>query len=67
MWREEYLKFTIAATEFAERMSSQMFGRDIPQTLLIHTNDVTADCLDDMLRRFAERGYKFVTLDRVWV
>jgi len=33
--------------------------------LIIHANDITADTLDEMLRRFAERGYKFVTLDNV--
>ena len=61
--RETYLNFTIAATEFAERISPQIFGREITQTLLLHANDINADCLDEMLRRFAARGYRFVTLD----
>ena len=63
--REEYLNFTIAATEFAEKISPQVFGREIPQLLIIHANDITADALDEMLQRFAARGYKFVTLDKV--
>jgi len=63
--RKEYLDFTIAATEFAERVSPQVFGREIPQTLLIHANDLNAACLDEMLKRFEARGYKFVTLDKV--
>lgn len=63
--RDEYLDFTIAATEFAEKFSPQIFGREVPQTLLIHVNDLNADCLDEMLRRFAARGYRFVTLDEV--
>lgn len=63
--REAYLDFTISATEFAEKVSPQIFGREIPQILLIHTNDITADCLDEILRRLAARGYKFVTLDKV--
>ena len=61
--REAYLSFTIAATEFAERISPEIFGREITQTLLLHANDITADCLDEMLRRLAARGYRFVTLD----
>jgi peptidoglycan/xylan/chitin deacetylase (PgdA/CDA1 family) len=61
--REAYLEYTVAATEFAERVAPQIFGRDIPQTLLIHTNDITADCLDEMLKRFEARGYRFITLD----
>jgi len=63
--RDEYLNFTIAATEFAEKISPQVFGREIPQLLIIHANDITADSLDEMLQRFAERGYKFVSLDQV--
>lgn len=63
--REEYLNFTIAATEFAEKISPQIFGREIPQILLIHSNDITADSLDEILKRLAGRGYKFVTLDKV--
>jgi carbon monoxide dehydrogenase subunit G/peptidoglycan/xylan/chitin deacetylase (PgdA/CDA1 family) len=63
--REEYIAHTIAATEFAEKISPQVFGREIPQTLLIHVNDITADCLDEMLTKFEERGYTFVTLDAV--
>ena len=63
--RDAYLDLTIAATEFAEKISPQLFGREIPQLLLIHANDINADCLDEMLQRFEERGYKFVTLDQV--
>ncbi|HMG33862.1 MAG TPA: polysaccharide deacetylase family protein [Blastocatellia bacterium] len=61
--RSQYLDFTIAETEFAERISPQIFSREVPQTLLIHANDINADCLDEMLKRFEARGYKFVTLD----
>ena len=63
--RSEYLNHTIAATEFAEKISPQIFGREIPQILLIHSNDITADTLDEMLQRLAQRGYTFVTLDKV--
>ena len=63
--RDAYLELTIAVTEFAEKISPQLFNREIPQILLIHSNDINADCLDEMLQRFEERGYKFVTLDKV--
>jgi peptidoglycan/xylan/chitin deacetylase (PgdA/CDA1 family) len=62
--REEYLQFTIAATEFAEKVSPQIFGREIPQVLLIHSNDITSDSLDDLLSMFVKRGYTFVSLDK---
>lgn len=62
-FRKSYLEFTIAATEFAERVSPKIFGREIPQTMLLHANDINVDCLNEMLKRFEERGYRFITLD----
>jgi len=61
--RETYLNFTIATTEFSERFSPEIFGHEITQTLLLHANDINADCLDEMLERLSARGYRFVTLD----
>lgn len=63
--RDAYLDLTFAATDFAEKISPQIFAREVPQLLLIHANDINADCLDQILQRFADRGYKFVTLDQV--
>lgn len=63
--REAYLDLTFAATEFAEKVSPQIFGREIPQLLLIHSNDITADTLDEILNRYKARGYTFVSLDTV--
>jgi peptidoglycan-N-acetylglucosamine deacetylase len=61
--RDAYLDYTIAATEFAEKISPQIFGREVTQTLLLHANDINADCLAEMLKRLEARGYRFVTLD----
>jgi len=60
--QDTYLNLTSAATDVAERIAPQIFGREIPQVLLIHANDLNADCLDEMLKRFEARGYRFVTL-----
>jgi len=65
--RAEYLSFTIAATAFAEKISAQIFGYEIPQTLLIHANDINAACLDEMLSEFEARGYRFDSLDEVMI
>ena len=53
----------MAVTDFAEKISVTIFGREVTQTLLLHVNDITADCLDEMLNRYESRGYRFVTLD----
>ncbi len=63
--RTAYLDLTMGATEFAEKLSTEVFGHEIPQTLLIHVNDINADCLDEILSRYESRGYRFVALDQV--
>ena len=63
--RDAYLDLTMSATAFAEKISPEIFGHEIPQILLIHANDINADSLDEMLGRFEARGYTFVTLDQV--
>jgi len=62
--RKAYLEFDDGQFEFMERLSTEMFGREITQILLIHANDLNADCLDELLRRLEARGYRFVTLDQ---
>jgi peptidoglycan/xylan/chitin deacetylase (PgdA/CDA1 family) len=61
--RDAYLEFAVAATAFAERITSQIFSRDIPQTMLLHANDIGADTLEDLLSRLEARGYEFITLE----
>lgn len=60
---DAYVEFTMAATAFAEQVAPRIFGRDIPQTLLIHANEITADCLGRLLGGFEQRGYHFIALD----
>lgn len=62
--RKAYLDHNDEQFGFMEALSSEMFGREINQILLIHANDINADCLDQMLRRLEGRGYRFVTLDQ---
>lgn len=46
-----------------ESMSAQLFGRQIPQILLIHANRLNADTLDRSLSTLKALGYRFITLD----
>lgn len=54
------------ATLEAEWFSRELFGRQPPQVLLLHGNTLVADMLPEMLAFFRARGYRFVTLDKVW-
>jgi peptidoglycan/xylan/chitin deacetylase (PgdA/CDA1 family) len=58
-----YLDQLDTAFAFAERMSRETFGREIPQVFLIHTNEINAAHLSRMLQKLTARGYRFVTLE----
>ncbi len=60
--QQAYVQFVMSATGFAERIAPAIFGREIPQTILLHANDINAESLDDILRRFEARGYRFISL-----
>lgn len=46
-----------------ERMTDELFGRQIPQVLLIHASRLNAATLDRSLSTLKELGYQFVSLD----
>jgi hypothetical protein len=43
----------------ASKTQSHTKSRVISRLLLIHANDINADCLDEMLKRLEARGYRF--------
>ena len=50
---------------FYEDQSRQLFGREIPQVLLLHAYALNADHLDRLLSLLRDRGYRFVSLEEV--
>ena len=50
--------------EFFERNSRDLFGREIPEVLLVHANMLNAERFGDLAAMFERRGYRFITLDR---
>ncbi len=60
--QDAYVDFVVSTTEFAERISVEIFGDEIPQTLILHSNDINADSLDGLLDRLVQRSYRFVNL-----
>lgn len=55
-----YLDHLDTQLAFFEKLSQETFGREIPQVLLIHANEINAAHLDAMLSRMEARGYRFV-------
>lgn len=60
---DEYDAHLRASLQVFESMSQELFGRQIPQVLVIHANRLNADTLDRMLSTFTALGYRFVPLD----
>lgn len=60
--REAYLSHTDTMIDWFEALSKETFGREIPQILLIHANDLHTDALEPLLTRIEARGYRWITL-----
>ncbi len=51
--------------EHYEAYSTDMFWRDIAQTLVLTPSRLITDTADEFFGLLAKRGYKFVTMDEV--
>lgn len=61
--REEYVPYMESIVTFFEKRSVEIMGREIPQILLIHANQLNADLMPQLLSMFRKRGYRFVSVD----
>jgi peptidoglycan/xylan/chitin deacetylase (PgdA/CDA1 family) len=61
--RREYVPYMESVVAFFEARTREVVGRDIPQILLLHANELNADLMPELLAMFRRRGYGFVTLD----
>jgi len=59
-----YVPYMEAKVAFFERNSRELFGREIPQVLLVHANRLNADHFGALAERLAARGYRFVSLEK---
>lgn len=60
--REDYLDYMLRKMAYFEDQSRKLFGREVPQVLLLHANALNAHCIDRLLEGLRERGYAFVPL-----
>ncbi len=59
----DYIRYMKNVLEFYETLSRDLFEREISQVLLIHANQLNADCLGNLILMFQRREYKFISLD----
>lgn len=60
---DQYLDYMVAMVDYYEQQSRALFGREIPQVLLLHANHLNADHFGRLADTIAKRGYRWVTLD----
>jgi peptidoglycan/xylan/chitin deacetylase (PgdA/CDA1 family) len=59
----DYLIYMNAMVEYYEQQSRALFGREIPQVLLLHANYINADHFGDLAGLIAARGYQWISLE----
>lgn len=60
--REAYVPYMESVVAAFEQGSVALAGREFPQILLLHANELNADLMPELLAMFRRRGYEFVTL-----
>jgi peptidoglycan/xylan/chitin deacetylase (PgdA/CDA1 family) len=61
--REAYVPYMESVVASFEAAAVALAGREFPQVLLLHANELNADLMPDLLAMFRRRGYTFVTLE----
>lgn len=61
--RRAYLRYMDARFAWSEARSQMVFGREIPQVLLLHASSLNADVMPALLRQIRSRGYRFTSMD----
>lgn len=60
---DAYVPYMDAEFARAEALALDLFGRRIPQVLVLHANALNADHFGALAAMLRQRGYRFVTLD----
>ena len=62
--RREYVAYMESVVAFFEQRAVEVAGKEFPQILLLHANQLNADLMPDLLAMFRRRGYGFVSLEQ---
>lgn len=58
-----YVPYIESIVAFFEQRAVEVAGREFPQILLLHANQLNADQMPELIEMFRRRGYRFVTLE----
>ena len=59
----DYVRYLDARFAWYEKKSDEIFGRQIPQILLLHAEALNAAAFGKVVAMLRSRGYRFITLD----
>jgi peptidoglycan-N-acetylglucosamine deacetylase len=62
--RQTYVPYMESVVASFEAASVALAGREFPQIMLLHANELNADLMPELLAMFRRRGYEFVTLEK---
>lgn len=60
---KDYIDYMTSVFDFYEKLSASFLGYEVPQTLLIHANNLNADYLDELIAMMISRSYEFISID----
>ena len=60
---DAYVVYMDSVTGYYEAQSRALVGREIPQVMLLHANQLNAATTDRLVGALRERGYEFISLD----
>lgn len=58
-----YVPYMLNKIHYYERQSQALLGYALPQTLLLHANELNAEAYAELIAGIKRRGYRFVTLE----
>jgi peptidoglycan/xylan/chitin deacetylase (PgdA/CDA1 family) len=61
---DEYVRYMEAVAGYYEQQSVAIVGREIPQVLLLHANNLNAEHFGRLAEMYRRRGYAFVPLEQ---
>jgi peptidoglycan/xylan/chitin deacetylase (PgdA/CDA1 family) len=59
---DAYVPYIESKVAYYEGQSRALFGREIPQVLLLHANSINARRFADLAQALTDRGYRFIPL-----
>jgi len=60
----DYLKYVGVKFDYCEKVSGELFGRQIKQILLMHANELNADNFDALINVIKGKGYRIIPLEQ---